>query len=504
MKTGLLYKQLDLDQQPGLPVNAQILTQDLELNTLFCAMARDDKFILEVVRKTVLSGTNDPDTVLYRQHILKDCLKNPGIVRDLYTLSIAALESEKKRYFSSKYPFSILYRSLDILRIILATLKKIRSIADHLAGNFVSEGFIAFYQMLRRELSDEYFLRVQDHLRNLEFHEGIFFSAELGKGNKGDHYRLCQAPVEKQNWVQRIFTPSPLPAFTIQINDRDESGARALSDLKDQGLNQIANTLAQSIDHILAFFSKLRTELAFYIGCLNLQEQLAQKKLPLAFPLPAPASERMHSFQGLYDICLALRLEEKVADNELNANGKDLVVITGANQGGKSTFLRSIGIAQLMLQCGMFVPAETFRANVATGLFTHYSREEDATMHSGKLDEELCRMSDIVDHLTPNSLLLLNESFAATNEREGSEIAKQITAALLEKGIKIFFVTHLYEFAHSCYAANLENALFLRAERQNDGLRTFKIRAGEPLQTSFGEDLYDKIFVTGGSFPSAP
>ena len=172
------------------------------------------------------------------------------------------------------------------------------------------------------------------------------------------------------------------------------------------------------------------------------------------------------------------------------------MIITGANQGGKSTFLRSIGVAQLMMQCGMFVPAESFSANISDGLFTHYKREEDVSMKSGKFDEELSRMSVIVDHITANSLVLFNESFAATNEREGSEIAKQIVTALLDKRVKVFFVSHLYDFARRFYDEGLPNAIFLRAERQSDGTRTYKLIEGEPLQTSYGEDLYQRIFGT--------
>jgi DNA mismatch repair ATPase MutS len=117
-------------------------------------------------------------------------------------------------------------------------------------------------------------------------------------------------------------------------------------------------------------------------------------------------------------------------------------------------------------------------------------------MSSGKLDEELSRMNDIVDNVGANSLLLFNESFAATNEREGSEIARQIICALLEKRIKVFFVTHLYEFAYGFYDKQMENAIFLRAERQADGRRTFKIIKGAPLETSYGKDLYNSIFGT--------
>jgi hypothetical protein len=89
-----------------------------------------------------------------------------------------------------------------------------------------------------------------------------------------------------------------------------------------------------------------------------------------------------------------------------------------------------------------------------------------------------------------------DEAFAATNEREGAEIARQITTALVESGIKVFFVTHLYEFAHGLYESKQENALFLRAERQADGKRTFQLIEGDPLQISYGKDLYHQVFQT--------
>ena len=106
-----------------------------------------------------------------------------------------------------------------------------------------------------------------------------------------------------------------------------------------------------------------------------------------------------------------------------------------------------IGLAQIMMQCGMFVPAKAFTANVCERTLTHLKREEDTAMESGKFDEELRRMDAIADHLMPNAMVLFNEFFAATNEREGSEIARQIVSALTDQGVKAFFVSHQYEFA---------------------------------------------------------
>jgi DNA mismatch repair ATPase MutS len=147
-----------------------------------------------------------------------------------------------------------------------------------------------------------------------------------------------------------------------------------------------------------------------------------------------------------------------------------------------------------MMQCGMFAPAEFLRANVCAGIYTHFKRGEDTSMRSGKLDEELRRMSSIVDNMTPSSIVLLNESFASTNEREGSEIARQIVRALLETGIKVFYVTHLFDLAQGFYLEKMDVALSLRAERLADGRRTFRLIEGEPLPTSHGADLYRRIF----------
>ncbi len=496
MKAFLMYRDHDFELQLKLSSNEKARIKDLELNTLFNAMALDDKILFEVARKAILSNLDDLDTIRYRQNILKDCLKNSSIIKDIYGIAIEAIENKRSSYYYilSKYPGSILHGSIETLQMLVGLLKKLKKIADEHSDKFESEGFTAVFSMLKKELDDEYFTKVQNHLRELKFRNGVLISAELGKGNEGAHYLLRKPQNKKQSWMERILTKKP-PVYTFRIADRDESGARALSELRNRGINFVANALAQSADHILSFFNMLHIELAFYIGCLNLHGQLAQIGGPLSFPIPAASDERRHSFQGLYDVCLALTMKHQIVGNDANADNKNLVIITGANQGGKSTFLRSIGLAQLMMQCGMFVPAESFCSNVCDGLFTHYKREEDTTMNSGKLDEELSRMSDIVDDITSNSMLLLNESFAATNEREGSEIARQINCALLEKQVKIFFVTHSYEFAHGFYEKKLEKAIFLRAERKTDGERTFKIIKGEPLQTSYGEDVYNRIFV---------
>ena len=488
-----------LDLRTVLPWNEQALRQDLGLDIVFNAMSQGDKFLFEVATVAVLSSLTDQSAIRYRQHILADSFKNEAIIREMYQLAADAMEGERKNYWSSfgRYPGGTLHRAVEVLQMFVGVLKRLRNIAEQHADRFESQGFSRLFAMLESELSDEYFISIEMHLSRLRFRHGVLISAQLGKGNKGKSYTLRKANDDARGWLTRLLAARP-PSYSFQLHPRDEAGARALSELSDRGINLVASALAQSTDHILSFFQMLRTELAFYVGCLNLHGQLAQMTEPICFPVSAPTGQRKLSFSGLYDISLALSMRRKVVGNDLNADHSDLIIVTGANTGGKSTFLRSIGLAHLMMQAGMFVAAEMFSSELCDGLCTHYKREEDATMVSGKWDEELSRMSEVVDRIKSNAILLFNESFASTNEREGSEIASQIVRALLDKHVKVFFVTHLYHFAHSLFVERSDRATFLRAERRPDGTRPFKLMVGEPLQTSYGEDLYKGIFSGAG------
>ncbi|TCS63074.1 MutS-related protein [Varunaivibrio sulfuroxidans] len=505
MKTFLLYRERDFDFDRALPPGSDDVIEDLELETVFGAMARGDAFFFDTAKNVLLSGArNDAATIIYRQHVLEDCLRHGAAVRDVYTLCLEAIERERKNHFGifGRTPGTILHRSIEVMAMFVEVLGKLRRVAHANADNFKSEGLTTFVAMLEREFSDDYFSEIETHLEQLKFRGGVAMRAVLGAGGKGEDYTL-RAPVkDSRNWFRRVFSPAP-SGYTITLHPRDDAGARALDELRDRGINQAANALAQSNDRILSFLQMLKAELAFYLGCVNLHETLSEIAGPAVFPEPVEAVGSRWNCAELYDVSLALRMGEKVVGNTVNADGKRLVVVTGANRGGKSTFLRSVGTAQLMMQAGMFVAGEKFCASPCDGLFTHYKREEDRTMTSGKFDEELVRMSDLAEAVTPRSMVLFNESFAATNEREGSEVARQIVAALLENGCRVFFVTHMYELAHGYYEKAPEDTVFLRAYREEDGSRSFRLKLGEPLQTSYGEDLYRTIFSTaapeGGS-----
>jgi len=504
MRVHLAYRGLDLDLEAEPPANAQALIEDLGLDIVFDAMARGDKYLRQVARSAILASLQDPDAIRYRQGVISDCLEHPEVVRELYELSVAALHNERRFWiYSARVPDSVLSRSISLLGHILVQLRRMRDIAREQAPSFRSEGFRRLFAELAEELDDTYLETVEHHLRRLRFNDGVLLSATLGAASEQTRYVLRRR-VGRRGLRERIGL-GEADSCSWELDPRDIAGSEALSKLRQRGVALAAAALGESTDHILDYLGQLRAELGLCLGSINLHETLTSKGEPACMPDPEPAGTAALSARSLYDVALSLALARgRAVGNELAADGRSLVVVTGANRGGKSTFLRSLGVAQLLMQAGLFVPAEAFRADVRDGLFTHFRREEDKNLRSGKLDEELVRMDGIVDHVRHNSMLLLNESFASTNEREGSEIGHQIVSALVESGIKVVYVTHMFELASRLRDEGQHGALFLRAERLPDGRRTFRVREGEPLPTSHGQDIYARIFEAPPSTDAAP
>jgi hypothetical protein len=495
MKVYLLYRDQDFDFGANLPVGHHDLIQDLELTTLLQAMAAGDKFLFQVSTKVLLACLQDPEAIRYRQRVLADCLAQPEVIREMYAVAVAALEDKRHLWgYGGSYQgaSSNLSGAVAYLEAYVARLRQLRRIADDHAGKFRSDGLRTLFATLQRELDDEYFEEISDHLKQLRFRAGVLISAELDRDNSGTGFVLRAPGDTRRRWPERLGI-GPRTTYSFTLAPRDEAGGQILEDLTSRGINLVANAAAQSADHIGSYFTMLRAELGFYVSCLNLADRLAAKGVPTTLPDPTQPSSPAFSCTDLRDTCLELQSQRPVVGNDVQADGKSLVIITGANSGGKSTFLRSVGVAQLMMQCGLFVTAEAYRADVASGIFTHFIREEDASMTSGRLDDELRRMSAIADHIRPHGLMLFNESFAGTNEREGSEIGYQVVRALLDADIKVFFVTHRFEFADRFHRQHSRSALFLRAERQPDGQRNYKLAVKDPLPTSFGEDLYYRL-----------
>lgn len=485
MRVHLLFNDKDYEELTRFPKESETLAADLDLDTIVGAMSDSDDNVEKVCRTIMFTPLNDEERINYRKEVLKDVFDNYESVKRLYEITI---ETEDRRrqsraIFPSVYLSSTFSSAIELLKIYVDELMVMRKFTDSVKHAYKSEGFTKLFNAIHEELPDDYFKKIKAEFDEMSDTDGLLVSAGFGSNLTGTGYMLRKKNYKSQ-WLYWMRTPS------YSIEEQDDESQREIARREELAINDATNALAQATDSLKHFFEVLRDELSFYIGCLNLSDKLKSISMPVCIPTMINNSAR--SFEGLYNISLAVKSGQNIVGNDYKENDKKLLIITGANQGGKTVFLQAMGQAQIMAQCGMPVGASKFEAPVKQGILTHFLREEDRSMHSGKLDEELVRMSSIVDKIRPGFLILMNESFASTNEREGSEICSQITKAFIDRSIEVMAVTHLYTYA----AAFLKDprAAFLRAERLNDGSRTFKIVQGEPLSTVYGEDIYKKIF----------
>ena len=151
-----------------------------------------------------------------------------------------------------------------------------------------------------------------------------------------------------------------------------------------------------------------------------------------------------------------------------------------------------------MFQLGMFVPAKSATISIADAIFTHFPTGADDTIDKGRLGEECARIRDILQIVTENSFVLLDESFSSTGAYEASYIAAEVLAGLSYCGCRCLFSTHLHELAAQIDNINARTAIDNGSKIDTlvagieDGNRSFKIVRMKPDGKSYARDIADK------------
>lgn len=537
MKVRLLYPDREW-KYTGTYYDSDSIVKDLGLSVLFQVSSRSqepkkgtvqradeaDRHLGDILKKVMMVPLKSKEEIYYRQDILRDCMENADFIECLYELSREmtfrweALGKQQLDKPGSRDKSANLLSRIEILHLFVNTLSRIKALCRRY-GMLRSRGFTDFCRRLEEEYGEEQEERIRRILSDLIFYcDGQEEYSPEGGGSKRESIsrmvldcsvtegmKLGEISLEDVSTVERklrkrrsdrtfrerITTAlAQEPTLILKSVEQLED----LKQLNEQVTAYIMDSFRPVMEELKCFFEELYIQTAFYQACNNLFTRCRHACIPLSFP-EAGDREELH-FRGLMEFCMAIYRGRKPVGNDCDGDGKKLLVVTGANQGGKSTFLRSIGIAQVMLQCGMPVCAEAFTSGIFPHFFTHFTRREDSAMNSGRLDEELGRIDGIIRHLGDGSMVLLNESFATTTEEEGSVIADDVIRAMMEAGVKVLTVTHLLAFARKMYERQLLEAAFLTAQRKEDGTRTYKMIAGAPELTSFGLDLYEELIGT--------
>ncbi len=336
-----MHPSEDFEPDRELPPESDGLVEDLGLSPLFEAMASGDRFLLGVGKAAVLSPLTEPSEIVYRQEALADCLAHPEFVNELYSLATEAVESHKKvmSWGITPSPESLHYISHHALELLLGYLVRLRRLTAEQGSEMSSAAFVRLRSLVLSELDDAYLTLLQGHLDELRLRPGLWMSAHLGRANKGTGYTLHKAPAGAR---RHRLSRRGQDGYSFTVRDDDNKRLRELGELKARGIIVVANALAQSVENVVSFFSSLRSELAFYIGCLNLRSALVTRDEPVCTPVPMPVDSHWFRATGLHDPGLSLRTDGRTVGNDLSADGKALVVVTGANRGAKPRFCAAL------------------------------------------------------------------------------------------------------------------------------------------------------------------
>jgi DNA mismatch repair ATPase MutS len=527
MRVNLLFneniKANKFSWQSGSVINNKKLfsetdiIRDLKLDIILDAMSDGDEALKKICKNILLRPLVQIEDIHIRQEVIQDALKIPDFFLSVYGVLNDCINQpdtykelshpENSKFITSmkkviEYSEIADYYSTQLEAIhdlITADISKFRSkrLID-LCSEFISEYTNDFLNEIRQTLKQ---------LLRLKAGTDIIIDGHIGTGLKLTDIKLINIFGENKQFNNSGEQKNLLHTINKKLNVIKGKQSTAVIQLDNniligQGeeiieaaLIWIVKLLSNYTNECRNHFNMLHEMFGFYTGAIKLYMKLNTAGIKTAFPRLIENDGTNYEFTELTDIGLALKNNKPVVGNTMRINSKKLCIITGANQGGKTTFLRSIGLAQLLAQAGLFVTAEDFSCCIYSGIFTHFPNEEDEELRYGLLERELSKLNELVSHMQPGALLLMNETFSTTIEYDASILAEQIITAFTGCGITTFFVTHLYEYAHKLFIGNIPGCGFYRAGRNPDGSRSYKVDEGEPQKSSYALDLYHQIFV---------
>jgi DNA mismatch repair protein MutS len=226
------------------------------------------------------------------------------------------------------------------------------------------------------------------------------------------------------------------------------------------------------LDETVARFDR---EVQFYLAYLELAERLKRAGLPFCYP-QVSARDKHIDVEATFDLALALRLADEdtaVVCNDLRLQPPERVlVITGPNNGGKTTFARTFGQLHYLASLGLPVPGRRARLVLPDRIFTHFEREEDIETLRGKFDDEVVRVHEILKHASAESVIVMNESFSSTTLNDALYVGSEVMHSILDRGCLGVYVTFVDELA------SLDEAtvsMVAQIVSDNPAERTFKI-----------------------------
>jgi len=446
---------------------------------------------------------HDTDLIKYRQDIFND-LERGQVFEIIKTFSLRMAVMRRYSRMIEKLTYKY-HRGGWFLETVIHYLIAVRDLKNDLSSvEIKSRGLLIFCKYLESYVSSQDFqimlaeaVRIKEELASIDYCINIDGGeVTVFKFNNEPDYR-CE--VEKiferfrqgavKDHLSEITTAAGMNHIGAAILKRV---ARLFPDIFSQLLE--FNSRHESFaDNIITIFDR---EIQFYVSYIEYINIIKKKGLKFCCPVIVEPHEKI-----IADECFDLALADKLVKsdsapvcNDFYINGAErIIVVSGPNQGGKTTFARAFEQLHYIAGLGLPVPARDARIFIFDKIFTHFEQEENINDLSGKLRQDLLRINSILKQSTSKSIIILNEIFTSTTAKDAALLSRKIMNKIVQLDSICIWVTFLDELA---LFNEKTVSMVSMVSPENPDLRTFKIVRTSPQGLAYAQAIAEKYGLT--------
>lgn len=468
--------------------------------------------------------TDDEQTIEYREQLFSDFLACPALSElfEYLTEQLSAVDELRKIPDSASDNESQLYAIKEVelyIDLITNAYTRLNEFSDSLSSRAV----LSLYGYLKDVYQSEEFTALKNGVGQLEFSvknirsltvginlDASLFPYEAGIVSINDEYFRSGDILSRfmrMDSSNEMTTLVPLSAVSKAMSKKE----RQVSNIAFGGtIAKIVGGNFRSWRKMLNTYFSLGTmhfvellpELKFINRATKMLEAIRTAGLPLCTPQVCPKEEKRFDAKGLYNPVNAVDLKSLDADcrivlNDItfDENGK-LYVLTGPNQGGKSIFVKAVGIAQLMFGLGLPIAATSISISPADRIFTQFPISSGSSVDLSRFGEECARLQKMMTYITPYSLVLMDEILSSTDSSEAQVIGQEILTALAIIGCRGILATHLHGLSQKVPEINSYGNTVSKTDNLvmgiDSGKRTYLLYRRPPDGKSYARDISEK------------